>query len=132
MEPEQEEEATLLEFTEAAIEHIRSVYPHSDEDVRKDLLELAEQVLQYLILLDDAIDSDLFTSVRDLVTIMSSNQERSTAQRKGRPEISIGEDQLRYLVEQGFRVKDISDMFKDYRTKDEALRHYSSQLYTVK
>ena len=128
LEPEQE--ATLLDFTEAAVEHIRSVYPHSDEDVRKDLLELAEQVLQYLILLDNVIDSDLFTSVRDLVTIMSASQERSTARKKGRPEICIGEDQLRYLVEQGFRVKDISDMFKcSTKTIERKMKQYGIILH---
>ena len=30
---------------------------------------------------------------------------------KKRPEVPIGEDQLQYLVEQGFKVKDTSGMF---------------------
>ena len=50
-------------FLEAAIEHIRSVYPESESDTCKDLLELAEQFLQYLLLLSNDNDSDLFAAV---------------------------------------------------------------------
>ena len=35
-------EVVFFEFAETAIEHIRTVYPNSEGDVRKDLLELAE------------------------------------------------------------------------------------------
>ena len=107
-----EEEEAFLEFAEAAIEHIRSVYSDCDEDTREDLLELAEQVLQYLVLLSDVTDGDLFTAVRGLVVTMAANEDNITVRRKGRPEVSINEDQLQYLVEQGFRVKDISEMFR--------------------
>ena len=44
-----------------------------------------------------------------LVAVMAANEDSSLVQRKGRPEVPIGEDQLQYLVEQGFKVKDISD-----------------------
>lgn len=39
--------------------------------------------------------------------------------RKGRPEILIDKDQLRYLVEQGFSVKHISLMFNCSRRTNE-------------
>lgn len=138
-----EEEEAFLEFAEAAIEHIRSVYPDCDEDTREDLLELAEQVLQYLVLLSDVTDGDLFTAVRGLVVTMAANEDNITVRRKGRPEVSINEDQLQYLVEQGFRVKDISEMFRCCRRTVErkmkkhniSLRNYTplsdSELDTV-
>lgn len=54
---------------------------------------------------------NLFGAVRDLVAVMAANEDSTMVRRKGRPEVPIGEDQLQYLVEQGFKVKDISDMF---------------------
>ena len=120
MEPEYEE--AILDFTEVAVGHIRSVYPDCDDDTRKDLLELAEQALQYLLLLGN--DSDLFDSVLDLVTVMAANDDSNMVRSKGRPEVPIGEDQLQYLVEQGFKVKDISDMFMCSRTIERKMKKY--------
>lgn len=125
MELEQDYEEAFLDFTEAAIEHIRSVYPDSDGDTRKDL-ELAEQVLQYLLLLNNDCDSDsdLFVAVRDLVAVMTAGEDSTMVRRKGRSEVPIGEDQLQYLVEQGFKVKDISDMFMcSRRTIERKMKH---------
>lgn len=51
VELEQDFEEVFLDFAEAAIEHI--VYPDCDGDTRKDLLQLAEQVLRYLLLLSN-------------------------------------------------------------------------------
>lgn len=100
----------FLDFAEAAINHIRTVYPGSDEETREDLAGLAEQLLQYLIVVDSrpTCDSDLFSAVRRLVVAMTEQLE---CRGRGRPKVAIHKDQLQYLVEQGFRVKDISEMF---------------------
>ena len=49
-------------------------------------------------------------AVREVGRAVSAERERS-AVRLGRPEIVISEGKLSYLVEQGFRTKDIANMF---------------------
>ena len=112
----------FLNFAEAAINHIRTVTPGSDEETREDLVGLAEQLLQYLIVVDSTCDSDLFGAVRRLVVAMTEQQERRG---RGRPEVAIHKDQLQYLVEQGFRVKDISEMFMCCRRTIERKMKYN-------
>ena len=61
---------------------------------------------------------------------MASNEENTTVRRQGRPEVSIGEDQLRYLVEESFRVKDISDMFEcSTKTIERRMMQYGITLH---
>ena len=44
----------------------------------------------------------------------------------------IGEDQLQYLVEQGFKVKDISDMFMcNRKTIERKVKKHIIVLYTL-
>ena len=125
MELDHDHESMFLEFAEASIEHIRLVYSECDEDTRKDLFELAEQVLQYLVILGDVTDSDLFAAVRDLVAIMAEDEDVAMVRRRGRPDVCIDKDQLQYLIEQGFKIKDISDMFKCSRRTIERKMKYN-------
>ena len=50
---------------------------------------------------------------RHLVSSMIAERERRNTQTRGRgrPEIAISEGQLSFLIEQGFRIQDIADMF---------------------
>ena len=73
--------------------------------------------------------SDLFTAVRDLVAVMAANEDNNNVRRRGRPEVSIGKDQLQYLIQQRFRIKDIIDMFKySRRTIEQKMNKYSIEL----
>ena len=93
-------------------------------------MELAESVLQLWLQLydaDDAANNELFVALRDLVAIMTVHDDCETRESKrGRPEIGILEDQLRFLVEQGFRAQDISKLFSCCtRTVERRMRMYN-------
>ena len=111
----------VLALTERAVQYIILHYSSIDDnEVLEDIYDLIEQVLQYLcacVLNDDSLNG-LFTAVRDLtVAIKVDKESRSRSQctlsmpKQGRPELDIPEDQLRYLVDQGFTTYDISVMF---------------------
>ena len=55
--------------------------------------------------------SPVFHSLRQLITAMESVVKQETVVGRGQPRISIEKDQISYLVENGFRVKDIADIF---------------------
>ena len=55
---------------------------HYDEDTHE---ELIEQVLQYLVLLNNVPGSDLFTAVRCLVVTMATNEDNIAVRRKEDP-----------------------------------------------
>ena len=103
----------FVEFAESAIEHVCLFYHNCDLDTFDDLVELAEQVLQYSVLLGDVIGDEVISIFRDLVSAMTTERERRNTRTRGRgcPEIAIGEDQLCFLIEHGFRIQDIADMF---------------------
>ena len=99
-------------FAESAIEHVCLFYHNCDLDTFDDLVELTEQLLQFSVLLGDVI-GEVTAIFRDLVSAMTVERERRNTHTRGRgrPEIAVGEDQLRFLIEQGFRIQDIADMF---------------------
>ena len=90
------------------------VYPTCNEEVLDDMIELFENVLQYYVLVIDDISGTctLFQSLRDLLaTLISDKEGRVRSMRRGRPEISVSLEQLRYLVEQGFSARGVGVMF---------------------
>ena len=103
----------VLEFGVSVVACIVTGYQDGDDQRRGDLLNLAEQVLQFAVLAADIIpDGENFvTCIRDLVNLMTSEQEDRCFSRRGRPVITIEKDQLAFLCEQGFRIKDIAEMF---------------------
>ena len=101
----------FLTFAESAIEHICLFYHNCGVNDFDDVIELAEQVLQFSVLLEDLLGEDIIAVFRDLVSALISERERRSVQRPGRPEVAIGEEQLCFLIEQGFRIQDIADMF---------------------
>lgn len=103
----------FIAFAESAIEHVCLSYHNCGSDTFDDLVELAEQVLQFSVLLGDVIGDEVIAIFRDLVSAMTAERERRNthARGRGRPEVAIGEEQLKFLIEQGFRIQDIADMF---------------------
>ena len=94
-------------------------------------MELLEQVLQwYTILVADQNEDCLFLALRDLVAAVVSDKQNRTLKQRGRPKVCIEHEQLRYLVEQGFKIKDISDMFGCCRrTNETKMKAYGITLH---
>ena len=58
-------------------------------------------VLSYVLVIED-ISGTLYQSLGDLLaTLISDKEGRLRSMGRGRPEISVSLEQLRYLVEQG-------------------------------
>ena len=70
--------------------------------------------MQYVVLLESvsAWASPVVQALKELITVMIAAWEESqTRNRKGRPRIEIAEHQLSFLIERGFKVKDIAAIF---------------------
>ena len=70
--------------------------------------------MQYVVLLESvsAWASPVVQALKELITVMIAAWEESqTRNRKGRPRIEIVEHQLSFLIERGFKVKDIAAIF---------------------
>lgn len=81
----------------------------------RNFIDVVQYLMELYVLItggDFEDDDDIYVSLNDLAVAMISEEEHSYVKRKGRPEVSIDEDQLRFLIEQGFKVIDISRMFK--------------------
>lgn len=74
---------------------------------------------------DERFDT-VISSLRQLIVAMKNERAPGTTLRRlGRPEINIGEEQLAYLLEQGFRTNDISTMFGcSRRTVERRMKKY--------
>ena len=110
-----EELEAFFELAESTVTYVKQCYEEgSGQDIKDDVLDLIEQVLQYGVLVfevtDERVDTVLGT-LRQLAGVMKDENATETLRRRGRPEIDVGEEQLAYLIEQGFRTKDISTMF---------------------
>lgn len=128
----------LIDFAERAIDYIKSNYSGCDEETSDDLLELADRVLQYWVLVVEDTGGDVFDgilqSLRELVITISTDKETRFVRRRGRPEIVIRQEQLEYLVEHGFTASGIGAMFgcckrtvkRKIRKYGLSLRNYSS------
>ncbi len=101
------EQAAVLSFLETSVHYLKEVYLSCTNEVLDDIIELFENCLQYLVLVDiDDSSSALFQSLRSLLAaLISDKEERLRSVRRWRPEIRICEEQLLYLVEQGFTQK---------------------------
>ena len=110
---EEQDNLCVLEFAERVVECIRAGYVEGDEENKSDLLSLAEQVLQYAVCLEDMIpEGESFVAcIKELVSLISADQEGGCVTKRGRPEVAIEEDQLAFLTEQGFKINDIAVMF---------------------
>ena len=108
------EREAVLSLTETAVQYVLLHYNNiDDKDMLEDLYDLIEQVLQYLgvCVLNDNSLNELLTSVKDLAVAIKADIDTRYMPKRGRPEVKISQNQLQYLVEQGFKVYDISVMF---------------------
>lgn len=72
------------------------------------------KALQYIVILEDVsvLVPPVVQALRELIAAMTTVQEESQRRNlRGRPRIQIDENQLSFLIEKGFRVKDIASIF---------------------
>ena len=103
----------FFELAESTVTFVKQCYEEDyDQDIKEDVVDLVEEVLQYGVLVIDASDERFDTLIgtfRQLLVVMKNNDQSRSL--RGRPQIMVGEEQLSYLLEQGFRTKDISTIF---------------------
>ena len=105
--------------------YVQDTYQANEDDATiTELCEVLERLFQLYILLSDE-ETEIYFSLRDLLGAVMADTERR-AVKKGRPMVDIGEEQLQYLVNQGFKVKDISLMFGCCRrTVERIMKRYN-------
>ena len=95
---------------------------------KTDLIDLTERALQIMLLVEDIHPSGVIVTDarRDLLLfLVDIVDEHEMHLKKGHQYLEIGREQLVYLVEIGFRVKDISELFSCLRrTIERRLREY--------
>ena len=120
--PTDDVEEDVLRYVKEVLEIIMDVYPSCEESTLEDVLELIENDLNVFILaVDDAVTTPVFSSLRLLVQLMTEDRDGRHFSLGGRPRVSLEKDQLEFLIEQGFRVSDISNMFNCSRRTVERL-----------
>ena len=73
-----------------------------DGNIKVDVLDLIELVLQYGVMVFEGSDERFDAvkgSLHQLIVEMKNDSELGTLRQCGRPEINIGEEQLAYLLE---------------------------------
>lgn len=131
----QTENEAVLSLTNMIAHYVLAEYLRFCEDVEMidDVLDLLEQVLQCLNVLsmeDDTVNG-LYLAVRDLSVAIISDKEKRFPIKKGRPTKGIMKDQLSFLIDQGFKITDISLLFDcsrrtiERRIKDYGLIHHN-------
>ena len=93
------------------------------------MADAIEQVFQYgMLVIDDADERYVVIDMlRNLALLMKSGS-RGCVSKHGRPKIDIGEEQLSYLIQQGFRTKEISKIFCCNRTVGRRMNEYELSL----
>ena len=56
--------------------------------------------------------SPVVRALQEVVRLMNCAIEEDELRQKGRPRITIGEEQLGFLVKNGFRITDIANFFQ--------------------
>ena len=111
----QEIKECVLQLVEIVIQCILRNYESGSEDVRNDLISFCEQVLQYLVLIEEFLPEEgglLVSNIQNLLLLMESDLQQSTyLRRRGRPEIPIQKDKIGFLKDEGFKIADIASMF---------------------
>ena len=103
-----------LDVIEQVIHSVMTEFVGVTTDRQQELIDLCYQVLEYAVLLEVVFPpcQELVEHLRTLTREMSSSVEQSlVVASRGRPRIKIGQEQLEYLVESQFRIKDIATLF---------------------
>ena len=135
-----DEVEAILSLTNLVVRYILTEYLRICDDIEMidDVLALVEQVLQCLNVLaaEDNSANDLYLTVQELSEAIISDKEKRfpITRPRGRPTKDIMQEQLSFLIDQGFKITDISLLFDcsrrtiERRIKDYGLvfRNYSS------
>ena len=75
--------------------------------------DTVNSTLDYMLFLESEtiLAQPVVEALLELVQAMGSAMEAEEVCRCGRPRIAIGEEQLRFFVENGFGIKDIASIF---------------------
>jgi hypothetical protein len=75
--------------------------------------DTVNSTLDYMLLLESEtiLAQPVVEALLELVQAMDSAMEAEEVCRCGRPRIVVGEEQLCFFVENGFRIKDIASIF---------------------
>ena len=91
-------ESDFIDLAISLCLYVRDCYDETDKDVSNYILEAFEELLRYGIMVIDGLDlGHVIDILRDLAIVILCTSERRGS---GRPRLSIGEEQLAYLVEQ--------------------------------
>ena len=101
------------------IELIKRSYPFSNLKAEEDAIEGAEKLLQMSVLLQPLLPEEHRTTVvreiQHLIAEMLNEYEHNfnctMIRGRGRPALEIPEHQLRFLLENSFKIRDIAGMF---------------------
>jgi transposase InsO family protein len=124
-----------LEVAEQVILRVSSDFDSASEEKQEELTDTCHLVLEYVVLLE-TFREDFHELVSVLTTLIIAMTARKSslpiARGRGRPRLSVEIDRLRFLLETGFRVKDIADLLDcskstiERRMRDEQLGVYTS------
>ena len=112
MDEREESDTVPLLLSQRIFEHIQSHYNDYDKLMAQDVLKLLESIVECLVLLIDLDnEDDIFIAVKDLIFLaIERDLEMRRVRVKSQPPILIEESQLRYLVDNGFKTKDIASI----------------------
>ena len=121
----------FFDLAESFVTYVKHCYEEEmDQGIKEDVADAIEQVFQYgMLVIDDADERYVVIDMlRNLALLMKSGS-RGCVGKHGRPKIDIGEEQLSYLIEQGFRTKEISKIFGcSRRTVERRMNEYELSL----
>lgn len=112
-----DETGNVLTLVSLVVRYVLSDYSRISEDIEmiEDVLELVEHALQCLSMLamEDETVNDLYFAVRDLLEAIINDKEKRypITSPRGQPAKDIMKDQLSFLIDQGFKITDISLLF---------------------
>ena len=121
-------ESDFIDLAISLCLYVRDCYDETDKDVSNYILEAFEELLRYGIMVIDSLDlGHVIDILRDLAIVILCASERRGS---GRPRLSIGEEQLAYLVEQRFRIQDIANIFGCSKTTIERrMKEYEISIF---
>ena len=124
---------TFFDLAESFVTYVKHCYEEEmDQGIKDDVADAIEQVFQYGMLVIDDADGRyvVIDMLQNLVLLMKSASRGCVhVSKHGRPKIDIGEEQLSYLIKQGFRTKEISKIFGcSRRTVERRMNEYELSL----
>ena len=113
-------EEIVVGFAESFFSEVVLNFEQFDED-KQDMEEQCHQLLQCVILVDSVHPCEqAIGNIRDLLHEMTKVKEgRYRSVRRGRPRVGICGQQLKFLVKNHFRTKDIALIFGCSPQRDE-------------